>query len=802
MATEAAHDSTAADRAAMVRMPSRIVSRHPGDAVRLVLGVTVVVISALVARRAQVPRLEVDLFRVVNDLPTWVTPVPWVVMQVGTIGAVGVAAGAALLRGRIGLARDLAAAGVIAYVLALAVKHLVGRARPDMLLDDVVLRSQQGGLGFVSGHAAVAAAMAAAAGPWLPRSWRRVAWAGAAIVALARVFMGAHLVLDVIGGAALGWSVAAALHLLWGAPVHRAEAPAVRAALDAAGLHPLSVVPVRADSRGSRPFVVTTAAAEPGSGELFVKVIGYHERNADLLFKLFRHVVFREVEDESPFATPKQQAEHEAFIALLAARAGVRTPTIEGVGATVGNDAWLAETCIPARDLARSVPEPISEQTLCDVWRQLTRLRAARIAHRDLRLANVLVDSSGRAWIVDFGFGESSASDHRLATDVAELLVSMSLRVGAERTVATASRVLGHDALGDAGPLLQPLALTSATRRAVRHRHSLLDELRTRVAEATGEQPAQPQALLRVRWQAIGWVAASAFATYVLLPQVGQLGATIAVLDDAQWAWLAGTLAMSAGTYLAAALALMGACPRPLAFGRTVNVQLATSFANRLAPYGLGATAVNERYLERSGLPRAAALAAIALYVSSAVILHFLELIGAGLWLGRTRLMLASALPSGWVLLIGFVAIMTVLGAAVAVLIRRPDWFAEIRNAVRSISAIARRPRQAALLFGGQIATNVTYIAALGFAVQAFGGHPSAALVSAVFLGGAALGVASPTPAGLGVVEAALVAGLTVGGVPSAPAIAGVLAYRLATFWLPAAAGFFSFTFLQRHHML
>ncbi len=82
---------------------------------------------------------------------------------------------------------------------------------------------------------------------------------------------------------------------------------------------------------------------------------------------------------------------------------------------------------------------------------------------------------------------------------MAELLVSMSLRVGVERTVATASRVLGHDALADAAPLLQPLALTSATRRAVRHQHGLLDEQRTRIAEATGEQPAQPQVLLRVR---------------------------------------------------------------------------------------------------------------------------------------------------------------------------------------------------------------------------------------------------------------------------------------------------------------
>ncbi|WP_245998725.1 flippase-like domain-containing protein [Nocardia pseudobrasiliensis] len=776
----------------------RLLRRHPGDAVRLLLGITALVISSLLAHHTEVPRLEMDLFHLINDLPTWITPVLWVVMQAGTIGAVGVAAGAALLCRRVGLARDIAVAGGLAYVAALGVKHLVGRARPDVLLHELVLRSQQGGLGFVSGHAAVAAAMAAAAGPWLPRPWRRAVWAGAATVAVARVFMGAHLVLDIFGGAALGWSVAAVLHLLWGAPIHRAEIPLVHTALSAAGLRPVTVNPVRVDSRGSRPFVVTTE----DTGELFVKIIGYHERNADLLFKLFRHSMFRAVEDESPFATPKQQAEHEAFLALLARRAGVRTPEVVGVGVATTGDAWMAETRIPAHNLARSAPEPISEDTLCDVWRQLALMRAARIAHRDLRLANVLVDAQGTAWIVDFGFGETSASDHRLATDVAELLASMSLRVGAPRAVATAYQVLGKQALQEAAPLLQPLALASATRSAVRHRHGLLDELRTTVAETIDQPIVQPEVLVRVRWRTIGWILATVFATYVLLPQLGQLGATIAALGDAQWPWLTGAAAMSAATYVASAVALIGACPKPLALGRTVNVQLATSFANRLAPYGLGATAVNERYLERSGLGRPTALAVVAVWVSSAVALHFLELLGAGLWLGHTRLLLASALPGGWGLLIGFVALMTVLGVTVALLIHRPDWLDELRGAAAAIAVIARRPRQAALLFGGQLATNVAYIAALGFSVHAFGGHSSAALVTAVFLGGTALGAASPTPAGLGVVEASLVAGLTVGGVASAPAIAGVLAYRLATFWLPATLGSISFTYLQRHHVL
>ena len=70
------------------------------------------------------------------------------------------------------------------------------------------------------------------------------------------------------------------------------------------------------------------------------------------------------------------------------------------------------------------------------MWAQLALLRRHRIAHRDLRLANVFLADDGDAWIIDFGFSELAASDHLLATDLAELLASSATKVGAERAVA------------------------------------------------------------------------------------------------------------------------------------------------------------------------------------------------------------------------------------------------------------------------------------------------------------------------------------------------------------------------------
>jgi len=101
----------------------------------------------------------------------------------------------------------VAIAGSAAWVGVKLIKPVVGRGRPDQHLDDVVIRGHpQSGLGYPSGHAAVAVALAMSAIP--PGPARLLALAGAAAVGTTRIHVGAHLPLDVVGGFAAGAIVA------------------------------------------------------------------------------------------------------------------------------------------------------------------------------------------------------------------------------------------------------------------------------------------------------------------------------------------------------------------------------------------------------------------------------------------------------------------------------------------------------------------------------------------------------------------------------------------------------------------
>ncbi len=177
---------------------------------RVVLGLAGLIVTGLRARRPGVGPLELAAFRAVNDLPEDPSGVVWALMQCGSLGAVPAAAGLSRMAGHQMLARRLLVAGGAAWLAAKVAKQAVRRPRPADLVPGVALRgSAATGLGYLSGHAGVVTALATVAAHELPPGAAVAAWACVPVVAGARVYAGAHLPLDVLGGAALGLSIGA-----------------------------------------------------------------------------------------------------------------------------------------------------------------------------------------------------------------------------------------------------------------------------------------------------------------------------------------------------------------------------------------------------------------------------------------------------------------------------------------------------------------------------------------------------------------------------------------------------------------
>jgi glycosyltransferase 2 family protein len=396
---------------------------------------------------------ETDVFRVINDLalPGWTYPGVWLVMQLGVIGAVPLVALLALVTRRLRLAAYAALAGGTIYLVAKLVKEFVQRGRPQTLLDGVhILGEPARGLGYVSGHSAVAVALATVASPFLGRRARRVAWVLAGCVCVARIYVGAHLPFDVLGGAALGWAAGALVLLALGAPTGHPSLERVRKALADYGCDPDDLEPMPRQGRRSARYLVSSHSRRP---DLFVKVVSQERRDSDLLYRGWCWLKHRG-RPSRRLGDPVSQVEHEASMALLAAEAGVHTPPVLLVRSFGNGAGLLVQERVRGRDLTLLGGERLDRARLTDVWLQVASLHAARIGHGDLGPASVMLDERGQASLVDFDRAEAAASRALLDRDVATLLAALDSVADPGLVRATAGQALGEEVLRRAVPLL------------------------------------------------------------------------------------------------------------------------------------------------------------------------------------------------------------------------------------------------------------------------------------------------------------------------------------------------------------
>ncbi|MEU9670911.1 lysylphosphatidylglycerol synthase domain-containing protein [Streptomyces bobili] len=267
-------------------------------------------------------------------------------------------------------------------------------------------------------------------------------------------------------------------------------------------------------------------------------------------------------------------------------------------------------------------------------------------------------------------------------------------------------------------------------------------------------------------------------------------------LAGADRCWLLGGAVAASGTWLCAAVAQQGSVVPRLPRGPLVAAQFAASAANHLLPAGLGAGAVNVRFLMRRGLTAGRATTAVAVKATAAAIAR------AGL-----LAVLAAAcpgllrLPSGWG---GWAALAVVaVGAALVAALRR---HARCRAALTAVWADVRAvhavPRRAAALWGGSLAFAALHACVLIAVTRAVALPLPAPEVALLYLAASGAAALLPTPGGIGSLDAALGLALVTAGAPAEGAASAVLGYRLLTLWLPLLPGLLVLGVLVRRRTL
>ncbi|GGY07525.1 membrane protein [Streptomyces djakartensis] len=262
-------------------------------------------------------------------------------------------------------------------------------------------------------------------------------------------------------------------------------------------------------------------------------------------------------------------------------------------------------------------------------------------------------------------------------------------------------------------------------------------------------------------------------------------------LATAEWPWLLAAAGTTCLTWVAAACTRQGAVVERLPGRRLLATQFAAGAANHLLPTGLGASAVNLRFMTVCGLPLARSSAALALYLLAESVGR-VALLGALLIAFPDALRLGTLLPEGAFgpLLAGAGAVLVVAVAVLALVPRvRSALVSFLRTALGEARSVHTRPARALALWGGSLTFPALQASVLVLVGQALGLPVPPAHMAVAYLAATVAVALVPTPGGIGSVEAALVVALVAAGGPAAVATAVVMAFRVITVWLPLLPG-------------
>ncbi|MGC9544466.1 lysylphosphatidylglycerol synthase transmembrane domain-containing protein [Streptomyces sp. UG1] len=780
-------------------LPARV--HRPSDLMRLLVGVLGIALLLAIAAFAHgtTSGLEQDINKGTGQAPDVFSKMAGLVSSIAIL-LVPVAFAIERLIKRDGLRiADGVLAAVLAHGVTLATDLWVARAAPESIRD-ALTQPAPGDVGSltdpVHGYLAPVIAYMTAVGMSRRPRWRAVLWAVLVLYAFSMLVTGYTTPFSIVLTLLIGWTVAYGTLYAVGSPNVRPTGRTLMAGLRHVGFRPVSAARQEvSDSqetgdRGRRYFV-TLEDGPP----LDVTVVDREQQAQGFFYRAWRNLTLRGFATRSSLQSLRQALEQEALLAYAAIAAGANAPKLIATSELGPDAVMLVYEHSGGHTLDTLPDEEITDELLRGTWHQVKALQSRRIAHRRLVGDAILVDRSGKVIITDLRIGEIAANSLLLRMDISQLLVTLGLRVGAERAVASAVSVLGPDAVADCLPMLQPIALSRSTRatlrrlareRSQREREAVLEASRqskhardeeaadgsgavldkpdkkTVRAQARAEKraidealdeareedlltqirhemlrirpqaPVEPARLERVRPRTLISFIAGAIGAYFLLTQLTHIEFG-PLISNAQWGWVAAAVLFSAASYFAAAMALLGFVPERVPFRRTVAAQVAGSFVKIVAPAAVGGVALNTRFLQRAGVRPGLAVASVGASQLFGLGAHILMLLSFGYLTGTEK---TPSLSPSRTVIAGLLTVAVLVLVVTSVPFLRKFVVTRVRSlfagVVPRMLDVLQRPQKLITGIGGMLLLTACFVMCLDASIRAFGSEGTSISIAGV----------------------------------------------------------------------
>ncbi|HEX7460200.1 MAG TPA: lysylphosphatidylglycerol synthase transmembrane domain-containing protein, partial [Acidimicrobiales bacterium] len=546
--------------------------------------------------------------------------------------------------------------------------------------------------------------------------------------------------------------------------------------------------------------------------------------------------------------TRRQQVEHEAYVTLMADRAGARVARVLAAGpAGPARDALLVTRPPTGRLLSElapfvlppdpsdadgdpvdatiaaelpvlpSVTDPVlTDAALDGIFAQVMALRSAGIAHGSLSTETIVLADDGTSGLIDMRAAATVATADQLDRDLAATLAATALVAGPERATAAAARTVSTDAIVAALPFLQRAALDPRAARTLRGNKAILTAVRTEGAQVAGIEVPKLIEPRRISWINLALVVGTLIGGWALIGVLVNVTKSWSTITGADWGWVAAVFVLAQAAYPALAVATVGSVTDTLPYGRTVALEVANTFV-ALAGGSMGALATRVRFFQQQGYDATLAVSSgVLISTASWIVKGGLFVIAIPIAISQFNFGDQPTTTGGgsgsstarlvWIIVLAIAVIGILLGLIFAI----PRWrrlaAAKLRPKASEVwghlKLLSTHPRNLVEIFGGEIVAQILVAMALGAALHAFNQHLSLASLIIVLTLGSMIGGISPVPGGMGVVEAGMILALTAAGIPENDAVAAVFVQRLFTAYLPPIWGWFCLIWMRKREYL